>query len=160
MQPYDWATFLHQRIDAVNVDAPIGGLTRGGYRLVFNDTPSDLDKAGDEHRKLVSLTYSVGLSINKDGEIKDVLWNGPAFKAGLAPGSRIIAVNELAFDADQFKAAIKAAQHASEPISLIVREGERFRTVRLDYHGGLRYPHLERDPNRPDLLEGILAPKE
>ena len=159
VQPYDWATFLHERIDAVNVDAPIGGLTRGGYRLVFTDTPSDLYKVTDEHRKLVSLTYSVGLSINKDGEVKDVLWNGPAFKAGLAPGSRIIAVNELAFDLDQFKAAIKAAQHASEPISLIVREGDRFRTVRLDYHGGLRYPHLERDPSRPDLLEKILAPK-
>lgn len=160
VQQYDWAAFLHQRIDAVNVDAPIGSLTRGGYRLVFNDTPSDLYKAVDEHRKLTSLTYSVGLSIAKDGEIKDVLWNGPAFKAGLAPGSRIIAVDELAFDVDQFKAAIKAAQHASEPISLIVREGERFRTVRLDYHGGLRYPHLERDPSRPDLLEGIFAPKE
>ena len=160
VQPYDWATFLHQRIDTVNVDAPIGGLTRGGYRLVFNDTPSDLYKAADEHRKLVSLTYSVGLSINKDGEIKDVLWNGPAFKAGLAPGSRIIAVDELAFDVDQFKAAIKAAQRASEPMSLIVREGDRFRTVRLDYHGGLRYPHLERDPSRPDLLERIFAPKE
>jgi hypothetical protein len=66
----------------------------------------------------------------------------------------------LAFDVDQFKAAIKAAQHASEPMSLIVREGERFRTVRLDYHGGLRYPHLERDPSRPDLLERIFAPKE
>ena len=160
VQPYDWATFLRQRIDAVNVDAPTGGITRGGYRLVFNDTPSDLYKAADELHKLTSLTYSVGLSINKDGEIKDVLWNGPAFKAGLAPGSRIIAVDELAFDVDQFKAAIKAAQHATEPISLIVREGERFRTVRLDYHGGLRYPHLERDPGHPDLLEGIFAPKD
>ena len=60
VQPYDWATFLHQRIDAVNVDAPTGGLSRGGYRLVFNDTPSDLYKAADEFRKLTSLTYSVG----------------------------------------------------------------------------------------------------
>jgi predicted metalloprotease with PDZ domain len=159
VQPYDWATFLHQRVDAAHVDAPTAGITRGGYRLVFNDTPSDLDKAADELRKLTSLTYSVGLSVDKDGEIKEVLWNGPAFQAGLAPGTRIIAVDELAFDVDQFKAAIKAAQHANAPISLIVREGERFRTVQLDYHGGLRYPHLERDPNRPDLLEGIFAPK-
>ena len=159
VQPYDWATFLHQRIDAVNVDAPTGGVTRGGYRLVFNETPSDLYKASDELRKHTSLTYSVGLSVDKDGEIKDVLWNGPAFKAGLAPGSRIIAVNEVAFDVDRLKSAIKAAQHATEPISLIVREGERFRTLRLDYHGGLRYPHLERDPNQPDLLGGIFATK-
>jgi predicted metalloprotease with PDZ domain len=158
--PYDWATFLHQRVDAVKVDAPTGGITRGGYRLVFNDTPSDLDKSGDELRKFTSLTYSVGLSIDKDGEIKEVLWNGPAFQAGLVPGSRIIAVDDLAFDLDQFKAAIKAAQHTTAPISLIVRKGDRFRTVRLDYHGGLRYPHLERDPGRPDLLQAIFASKE
>jgi len=159
VQPYDWAGFLHQRVDAVNVDAPTGGLTRGGYRLVFNDTPSDFYKAADELHKVTSLTYSVGLSLDKDGEIKEVLWNGPAFRAGLAPGSRIIAVDEVAFDVDRFKAVIRAAEHASAPISLIVREGERFRSVRLDYHGGLRYPHLERDPNRGDLLQAIFAPK-
>jgi len=159
VQPYDWAAFLHQRVDAVNVDPPTAGLTRGGYRLVFNDTPSDLSKAADELAKLTSLTYSVGLSVDKDGEIKQVLWDGPAFRAGLAPGSRIIAVDDVAFDVDEFKAVIKAAEHAGTPTNLIVREGERFRTVRLDYHGGLRYPHLERDPSRPDLLEAIFAPK-
>jgi predicted metalloprotease with PDZ domain len=159
VQQYDWATFLHERVDAVNVDAPTGGVTRGGYRLVFNETPSDFGKSADESRKVTSLTYSVGLNVDKDGEIREVLWNGPAFKAGLAPGSRIIAVNEVAFDVDQFKTLIKAAQHATPPLSLIVREGERFRTVQLDYHGGLRYPHLERDPSRPDLLEPIFASK-
>jgi predicted metalloprotease with PDZ domain len=159
VQPYDWATFLHQRIDAVNADAPVAGLTRGGYRLVFTDKPSDLNKSSDERRKLTSLTYSVGLSVDKEGEIKDVLWNGPAFKAGLAPGSRIIAVDDLAFDVDQFKATIKASPKATTPLSLLVREADRFRTVRLDYHGGLRYPHLERAPDRPDLLQAIFAPK-
>ena len=158
--PYDWASFLHQRIDAVNVDAQTSGLTRGGYRLVFTDRQNDLEKSADERRKLTSLTYSVGLSLDKDGEIKDVLWNGPAFVAGLAPGNRIIAINELAFDVNEFKAIVKAAQTATAPISLIVRQGDRFRAVRLDYHGGLRYPHLERDPNRPDLLEAIFAPRD
>ena len=158
--PYDWASFLHQRIDAVNVDAQTSGLTRGGYRLVFTDRQNDLEKSADERRKLTSLTYSAGLSLDKDGEIKDVLWNGPAFVAGLAPGNRIIAVNELAFDVNEFKAIVKAAQTATAPISLIVRQGDRFRAVRLDYHGGLRYPHLERDPNRADLLEAIFAPRD
>lgn len=159
VQPYDWASFLHQRVDAVNHEAPTGGITRGGYRLVFTDTPSDLDKSADELRKLTSLTYSIGLSVDKDGQIKEVLWNGPAFKAGLAPGSRIIAVDELAFDVDQLKSAVRAAQHTSAPITLIVRQGARFRTVQLDYHGGLRYPHLERDAARSDLLQTIFAPK-
>jgi predicted metalloprotease with PDZ domain len=160
VQAYDWATFLHQRIDAVKADAPINGITRGGYRLVFTDQPSALNKSSDELRKLTSLTYSVGLSVDKEGVIKDVLWNGPAFKAGLAPGSRIIAVDDLAFDVDQFKATIKASPKATAPISLIVREADRFATVRLDYHAGLRYPHLERDPDRPDLLQAIFAPKQ
>jgi predicted metalloprotease with PDZ domain len=162
VQPYDWATFLHQRLDAVNADAPTGGITRGGYHVVFTDTPSDFDKAGQEHAKVTALTYSVGLTVDKDGgKIKEVLWNGPAFKAGLSPGTQIIAVNEVAFDPDRFKEAIQAAQHSPAAMSLIVREGDRFRTVQLDYHGGLRYPHLERDPDHPSaLLDAILAARK
>jgi predicted metalloprotease with PDZ domain len=156
--PYDWAHFLRQRLDAVNADAPTAGVARGGYRLVFTDTASDLYKSVEERGKVTALTYSVGLSLEKDGKIKEVLWNSPAFKAGLSPGTQIIAVNELAFDPERFKEVIKAAQHSAAAMSLIVREGDRFRTVQLDYHGGLRYPHLERDPDRPALLDAILAP--
>jgi predicted metalloprotease with PDZ domain len=160
VQPYDWATFLRQRLDAVNTDAPTAGVTRGGYRVVFTDTPSDLYKSGDERAKLTSLTYSVGLVLEKDGKIKEVLWNSPAFKAGLSPSTQIVAVNDVAFEPDRFKEVIKAAQHSTTATSLIVREGDRFRTVALDYHGGLRYPHLERDADRPALLDAILEPKK
>jgi predicted metalloprotease with PDZ domain len=159
VQPYDWSTFLRERLDAVNADAPTAGVARGGYRLVFTDTPSALYKSGEERAKVTALTYSVGLSVDKDGKIKDVLWNGAAFKAGLSPGTHIIAVNDVAFDPDRFKDDIRAAQHSTTPMSLIVREGDRFRTAQLDYHGGLRYPHLERDPDRPALLDAILTPK-
>jgi predicted metalloprotease with PDZ domain len=160
VQPYDWATFLRQRLDAVNADAPTAGVARGGYRLVFTDTASDLYKSEEERAKVTALTYSVGLTVARDGKIKDVLWNGPAFKAGLAPGTQIVAVDDLAFDPDRFKDAIRAAQHSARAMSLIVREDDRFRTVALDYHDGLRYPHLERDPHRPALLDAILAPKK
>ena len=160
VQPYDWADFLRQRLDAVNGDAPTGGVARGGYRLVFTDTPSALYKSGEERDKLTALTYSVGLTLEKDGKIKEVLWNSPAFKAGLAPGTRIVAVDAVAFDPDRFKEVIKAAQHSTAATSLIVREGDRFRTVALDYHGGLRYPHLERDPSRPALLDAILEARK
>jgi predicted metalloprotease with PDZ domain len=160
VQPYDWATFLHQRLDAVNADAPTAGVARGGYRLVFTDTASALYKSQEERAKITALTYSVGLSVEKDGKIKDVLWNSPAFKAGLSPGTQIIAVNDVAFDPDRFKEVIKAAQHSTTATALIVREGDLFRTVALDYHGGLRYPHLERDPDRPALLDAILAPRK
>lgn len=160
VQSYDWATFLRQRLDAVKADAPTGGVTRGGYRLVFTDTASELYKSAEERAKVTALTYSVGLTVGRDGKINDVLWNGPAFKAGLAPGTQIIAVDDVAFDPDRFKDVIRAAQHSARAISLIVREGDRFRTVALDYHDGLRYPHLERDPHRPALLDAILAPKK
>jgi predicted metalloprotease with PDZ domain len=160
VQPYDWAAFLRQRLDAVNADAPTAGVARGGYRLVFTDTASDLYKSTEERAKLTALTYSVGLSVEKDGKIKEVLWNSPAFKAGLSPATQIIAVNDVAYDTDRFKEAIKAAQHSTAAMSLIVREGDRFRTVVLDYHGGLRYPHLERDPAHPALLDAILEPKK
>ena len=160
VQPYDWATFLRQRLDAVNADAPTAGVARGGYRVVFTDTPSDLYKSGDERAKVTSLTYSVGLVLEKDRKIKEVLWNSPAFKAGLSPSTQIVAVNDVAFDPDRFKEVIKAAQHSTTATSLIVREGDRFRTVALDYHGGLRYPHLERDADRPALLDAILEPKK
>jgi predicted metalloprotease with PDZ domain len=160
VQPYNWADFLRQRLDAVNADAPTGGVARGGYRLAFTDTPSALYKSEEERNKLTALTYSVGLTLEKDGKIKEVLWNSPAFKAGLAPGTRIVAVDSVAFDPDRFKEVIKAAQHSTTATSLIVREGDRFRTVALDYHGGLRYPHLERDPSRPALLDAILEARK
>lgn len=160
VQPYDWADFLRQRLDAVNADAPTAGVARGGYRLVFTDTASALYKSEEERGKVTALTYSVGLTLEKDGKIKEVLWNSPAFKAGLSPGTQIVAVDAVAFDPDRFKEVIKAAQHSTAATSLIVREGDRFRTVALDYHGGLRYPHLERDPSRPALLDAILEARK
>jgi predicted metalloprotease with PDZ domain len=160
VQPYDWSAFLRQRLDAVNADPPLAGIGRGGYRLVFTDTASDLSKSAEDHAKLTSLTYSVGLTMDKDGKIKDVLWNGPAFTAGLSPATQIVAVNGTAFDADRFKEVIKAAAHSQTAMVLIVREGDQFRTVQLDYHGGLRYPHLERDPAQPAVLDAILAPRK
>ena len=160
VQPYDWADFLRQRLDAVNADAPTAGVARGGYRLVFTDTASALYKSEEERRKMTALTYSVGLTLEKDGKIKEVLWNSPAFKAGLSPGTQIVAVDSVAFDPERFKEVIKAAQHSTAATSLIVREGDRFRTVALDYHGGLRYPHLERDPSRPALLDAILEARK
>jgi predicted metalloprotease with PDZ domain len=160
VQPYDWAAFLHQRVDAVNRNPLLEGVTRAGYRLVFNDTQSELEKSVDEKLKLTSLTYSLGLVVDKDGLVKRVLWNGPAFKAGLAPGNRIIAVDEVAFDVDLLKTTVRATKSSTTPMSVLVREADRFHTLRIDYHGGLRYPHLERDPSRPDLLQALYAPKD
>jgi predicted metalloprotease with PDZ domain len=159
VQPYDWAKFLRDRLDATGADAPLDGIRRGGYRLVFNDTPGEVYKSRESHEKMTDLTFSIGLIVDKDGKLKDVLWDGPAYKAGLTVNCLLVAVNGLAFDPDRLKEDISAARTTGEPIELIVRNGDNFRVARLDYHAGLRYPHLERVAGQAARLDEILAPR-
>jgi predicted metalloprotease with PDZ domain len=118
-------------------------------------------KASDSERKRVSLRYSIGVDLDdKDGSILQVLWDSPAFKAKLTESAQILAVNGTAYTADLLKQAIKAAKDSKSPIELIVKSGDVFRVIDLDYHGGLRYPHLERDASVPAMLDDILAAKK
>ncbi|HTZ69217.1 MAG TPA: peptidase M61 [Acetobacteraceae bacterium] len=159
VQPYDWAHFLRTRLDGHPNGPPLDGLTRGGYKLVYTDEKSGFQKSEEGRRKGADFTYSIGLSVGEENAINSVQWGGPAFRAGLARGPKIIAVNGLALDdADDLATAITAAKTSAAPIELLVQDGKHFRTVKIDYHGGLRYPHLERIPGTPDRLDDILAP--
>ena len=155
---YDWARFLNERINEVAPKFPLDGLTRGGYRLVYSETPTDYWKQNEASRKMVDLTYSLGLTLNHEATITGVLWDSPAFKAGLTVGGKLIAVNGIAYDADLLKEAITAAK-AGPAVSLIVKDGDHFRVVAIDDHGGLKYPRLERIAGAPDRLSEIYAPK-
>ncbi len=161
---YDWATFLHTRLEghgeADKGGAPLDGLKRGGYKLVYTDTPTEFYKAGETRSKSTNLTYSIGLSLGKDGAVTGVQWGGPAFKAGMAPGATLIAVNGKALDSDLLKAAITAAKTSKDPIELLVKVDDTYRTFKIDYHEGLRYPRLERIEGTPALLDDILAEKK
>jgi predicted metalloprotease with PDZ domain len=159
VQPHDWAKFLHARLDAVGEQAPLDGVARGGYKLIYNDTPSDFFKAAETRRKITDLTYSLGLVIGREARLTDVLWEGPAYQAGLVVGTQIVAVNNVAFDADRMKTIVKESKNAAAPIELIVKNGDRYRTIRLDYHQGLRYPHLERSGDAAAPLDAILTPR-
>lgn len=159
VQPYDWATFLRARLDDHSSGAPLDGVARGGYKLVYTDTPTDYFKASETRRKIADLTYSLGVVVAAEGRLSDVLWNGPAFRQGLTVGSQIVAVNGTAYDPDHLRDAIKAAKSASDPIELLIRNGDRYWTVRVDYHDGLRYPRLERDTSAPARLDDILSPR-
>jgi predicted metalloprotease with PDZ domain len=160
VEPYDWTTFLRQRLDSVSKPAPLDGLARGGYRLVYTDAPSDYERMGDEQRKHNNLMFSIGVDIdNKDNSIAGIMWDGPAFKTSLTEGDVILAVNGNAYSAEELRQAIKDAKGTSAPIELIVKSGDRFIVTHIDYHGGLRYPHLERD-NGPARLDDILAPRK
>ncbi len=155
----DWATFLRTRLDGHGPGAPLDGLTRGGWRLVYADTPTDYQKTLYAEYERNDFTYSLGLSITADGTVAGVQWNGPAFQQGLATGAQIIAVNGEATSPKVLADAIIAAKGTTTPIELIVKQGDRFRTVGLDYHGGLRYPRLERIAGTPDRLGDIFQPR-
>ena len=161
VEPYDWSAFLRERLDAVARPAPLEGLRRGGYKLVYTDTPGELEKASDLERKRVSLRYSIGIVIDdKDGTVLQVAWDSAAFKAKLTESAQILAVNGAAYGAEVLKDAIRSAKGTALPIELIVKTGDRYRVVAIDYHDGLRYPHLERDAAVPARLDEILAAKK
>lgn len=158
--PYDWASFLRSRIDNINPDPPLDGINFGGYKLVFNDVAGEYYKSAETQRKLTNLNYSIGLSVDKDGKVLNVMWDGPAFEAGLSAGVQILAIDSLSFDIDRLKGKIRDTPKSDDAIELLVRDQNRFRTVQINYRGGLRYPHLERDLAYPDRLAEILRPRE
>ncbi|MEP6862156.1 MAG: peptidase M61 [Deltaproteobacteria bacterium] len=157
----DWAKFLRTRLDGHGPGAPLDGLRRGGYKLVFTDTPSEYWTSLEETRlKGVDHSYSIGLVVDKDNVLSTVIWDSPAAKAGAIAGSKILSVDGVTFEPARLKMAIQGAKNNKEQIVLVLQNGERVFTVRIDYHGGLRYPHLERIPNQPALLDDILAPRK
>jgi predicted metalloprotease with PDZ domain len=91
--------------------------------------------------------------------VTQVQWDSPAFNAGIANGSQIMAVNGEGYSAEVMRRAITAAKDSADPIELIVKSGDEYRTVAIDYHGGLRYPHLERIPGTPDRIGAIFRPR-
>ena len=154
---FDWARFLRERLDG---HGPlINGIAEHGWKLVYTDKPSDAIKAIEARRGNADLTYSLGVSVAKDGSIADVLWDGPAFKAGLSPAMKIVAVNGTEYSADALKDAVTAAvKDKSQPVELLVKNFDSYKTVRVDYHDGLKYPHLERDNSKPDTLAKLIKP--
>lgn len=157
----DWATFLRTRLDGHGPGAPLDGLRRGGYRLVFTEQPSEYWTSIEDTRlKGVDHSYSIGVVVDKDDVLSTVAWESPAAKAGAIAGSKILSVDGVAYEAARLKLTIQRAKTSKDPISLVLQNGERVFTVRIDYHGGLRYPHLERIPNQPALLDDILAARK
>ncbi len=159
--PYGWDTFLRTRLMTPNQPAPVNGLEQGGYRLVWKDEPNPYDKARMADAKALSLTYSLGLMIDKDAKVTATQWNSPAFNAGLVNGAKLVAVNGIAYDQDGLKKAITANQAAAQPIDLLIQRGDRFQAIRIDYRGGLRWPWLERAApgTAPTGLDRLLTPR-
>lgn len=159
--PYDWKAFLRERLDGHGPGAPLDGLTRSGWKLVYREEQSTFLKSLDDRSRTVNLGFSLGLAVStRDrGNVTDVVWDSPAFKAGLTNASKLIAVNGQEFTPELLLDAIRTAKGTSQPIELLVKTFDRYRTVQLPYFEGLRYPHLERINGTDDHLSTILKPR-
>ena len=153
--PFDWAGFLKTRLTEHAAGAPLNGLVKNGYKLVYRDTPPSFFKASEKNRKVADLSYSAGLIVGKDAEITGVIWGSPAFKAGLSVGTTIVAVDGVAYSDDRLRDAVAA----KTPIRLSVKRFDRLRDVTIDWTGGHRYPALEKTATGETGLDRLLAAK-
>ena len=157
--PNDWATFLRSRLDSHAYQAPLGGLENGGYKLTYSDKPNAWSALADAESETFNFWYSLGLHVRKSGIVSDVLKDGVADKGGFGPGMKILAVNGRAFTPDVLKAAVHGSKDSGLAVELIVENTGYYKIIKLDYHGGERYPQLERVSGTPDRLDEILKPE-
>jgi predicted metalloprotease with PDZ domain len=158
LAPYDWAGFLRKRLDSLAADTPTESVANSGWKLVYTDKPNEYQQAIAAARHRLNTTLSIGLLLSDNGTVLDVIHGSPAYEAGIGPGMRISAVDRKEFTPDVLTDAITAAESNSAPIELMVANGSQFQSDAVNYRGGLRYAHLERESGKPDYLTQIFRP--
>jgi len=156
VQPYDWKKFWTERLQSTSPSAPLAGIAAAGWKLGWSETPNAIQRAREESDKTTDVRFSIGFVVNDDGTIPDVVPDSPGAKSGVGPGMRLVGVGGRKWSREILRSAIRASKTA--PIELLLENGDFYRTCRLDYSGGERYPRLERDAARPDLLAQIIRP--
>jgi predicted metalloprotease with PDZ domain len=156
--PYDWKGFWATRVSAATPRAPLSGIENAGWKLVYGTERPDMLRAADEANRTTDERFSIGILVNDDGTIPDVIPDSPSSKAGVAPGAKLTAVNGRRYSRDVLRDAIQATK-SGDKLDLLVENGEFFETYRIAYTGGLRYPALERVSQKPDVLSQIIAPR-
>lgn len=156
--PYNWRGFLTARLNSTSPHAPLGGVENGGWSLVYDETPNDHLTGAEQTKKMMDLSFSIGMVVDTDGIVRDVIPGMAAAEAGIGPEMKVTAVNGRQFSADVMREAIRVSKTGSGTLDLLVGNGEYYKTCKLTYHDGLRYPHLVREAKRPDLLDQIIAP--
>lgn len=156
---YDWATFLNERVNNVNPHVDTEGIEQGGYKLVYTEKPSDYQKSRLALRAGPDVWFSLGVSFDNDGvTISDVRVGGPADKAKLFPGQKIMAVNGKIFSREGLHAAIRQSKTSTAPIHFILQNDTTVTEADVDYHDGERYPTLVRVEGTPAYLDDIVQP--
>jgi predicted metalloprotease with PDZ domain len=156
--PYNWRAFWTERLTSHGPGAPLGGIEASGWKLVYDDTRSPLVQAEEGYRDSVNAAYSVGLWLKEDGLVTDTVEGLPAARAGIGPGMKLVAVNGRKFSKEVLGDALRAGKNTPAPLELLVENTEYYKTYKLDYHDGEKFPHLVRDETRPDLLSDIIKP--
>ena len=158
--PYDWATFLRERIYTIRPRAPLDWVAKSGYRLDYVEAPGNFWKRNEKSRKSLDLSYSLGMSIGKEGVVSGVMWDGPAFNEGLTVGTTIVAVAGKAYSDDALKAAITAAKGGKDPVRLLIKQGDNYSEVGIKWNGGLRYPKLTKIGTGEGGLDKLLMARK
>jgi predicted metalloprotease with PDZ domain len=153
--PYDWRGFWTERLTTHGAGAPLGGVEGSGWKLVYDETQSEMERGMESDAHVVDGAYSIGLELREDGTISDTIEEMPAAVAGIGPGMKLIAVNGRQYSPEVLRDALKAGKGGSSPLELLVENTDYYKTYKIDYHGGERYPHLVRDESKPDLLTEI-----
>ena len=156
--PYDWAGYFHKRLDSTSPEAPLGGITGSGWKVIYNDVEPSLMQNSEEVDSNINESYSIGLLLKDDGTVEDSIVTKPAYKAGISAGMKVIAVNGRQFTPQVLRLALKGGMKSTEPLRLLVLNDDYYKTCTIDYHGGEVFPHLVRETGRPDLLGEILKP--
>ncbi|TAM81106.1 MAG: M61 family peptidase [Acidobacteria bacterium] len=156
--PYDWAGFFHERLNSTSPDAPLGGIEGSGWKVVYTSVEPPLLQNSEAVHNDTNETYSIGLLLKNDGQVEDSVVTRPAYKAGISPGMKVIAVNGRKFTPQVLRLALRAGTTSKEPLRVLVLNGEYYKTCVLDYHGGEVFPHLVREAGSPDLLDRLLKP--
>jgi len=156
--PYDWHGFFEKYVYQIAPVPPTDEIERSGYKLVWNDKSNKFidGRSAGEHQ--ANSWYDVGTRVNGNGSVGDVREDSAAWKAGLAPRMKILAVNGRAFSIKIWKNAITDAKGTTSPIVLLIQDAGYISTINVDYHDGIRYPHLERIDGTPDMLSDIMRP--
>jgi predicted metalloprotease with PDZ domain len=158
--PFDWEKYLKERLYGHGPGAPLDGLTRGGWKLVFTEAQSEYVRSLEEQHRAVDFTYSLGFAVSQvTAQLTEVRWGGPAYEAGLTMGMTLVAVNGREYRSERLKTAIAAAKASRQPIELLVKSLDRYRTVHIAYFEGLKYPQLQRIEKTEDRLSAILKPR-
>jgi predicted metalloprotease with PDZ domain len=157
--PHDWKGFFNARVYAVNDHSPMGGITGGGWKLEYNETPNAINEMSEKANSFTSLFYTLGITLGGEGEVRDVAPGSPADKAGLVPGMSIKKIADDDYSDAAIRNAIATAKSNSGEIALTVEHNGAQQTLKVKYRGGLLYPHLARDTSKPDLLSDIIKPR-